>query len=129
MNRKRVKINWGFDRKAARRKFGYKKTLSSGQRPSGNRTAWARTSASAAGRLRQYDIESRVARHCHDDVLAIRQFVQLLLSRVRHIICDLLPQQYVVRVLLRKPHSKQSACFMVFTTGPIYKGFAISGPS
>ena len=30
MNRARTKINWKFDRKAARRKFGYKRTLSSG---------------------------------------------------------------------------------------------------
>src|SRR5436305_14054533 len=34
MNRDRIKINWTFDRKAARRKFGYKSTLSSGHRPS-----------------------------------------------------------------------------------------------
>jgi hypothetical protein len=27
MNRNRVKINWTFDRKAARRKFGYKRKL------------------------------------------------------------------------------------------------------
>ena len=30
-------------------------------------------------------------------------------------------------VLLRKGESKQSACFMVFTEGPIYKGLATSG--
>jgi hypothetical protein len=29
-------------------------------------------------------------------------------------------------VLLRKLHSKQSACFMVFTKGPINRGFATS---
>jgi hypothetical protein len=34
VNRARVKINWKFNRRAARRKFGYKKTLLSGQRPS-----------------------------------------------------------------------------------------------
>jgi hypothetical protein len=34
MNRDRVKINWKFDRKAARRKFGYKGNPSRGQRPS-----------------------------------------------------------------------------------------------
>jgi hypothetical protein len=28
MNRARTKINWKFDRKAARRKFGYKKNVS-----------------------------------------------------------------------------------------------------
>ena len=33
MNRDRTKINWKFNRKAARRKFGYNSTLSSGQRP------------------------------------------------------------------------------------------------
>ena len=33
MNRDRIKINWKFDRKAARRKFGYKRNLSRGQRP------------------------------------------------------------------------------------------------
>ena len=33
-NRARVKINWKFGRKAARRKFGYKGYLSRGQRPS-----------------------------------------------------------------------------------------------
>jgi hypothetical protein len=33
VNRNRVKINWKFTRKAARRKFGYKRTLSSGHRP------------------------------------------------------------------------------------------------
>jgi hypothetical protein len=32
-------------------------------------------------------------------------------------------------VLLRKLHSKQSACFMVFTKGPIYRGFATSDRS
>jgi hypothetical protein len=34
MNRDRVKINWKFDRKTARRKFSYKGPLSCGQRPS-----------------------------------------------------------------------------------------------
>jgi hypothetical protein len=34
MNRARIKINWKFDRKAARRKFGYKRNSPSGQRPS-----------------------------------------------------------------------------------------------
>ena len=34
MNRARTKINWKFDRKTARRKFGYKKNLSRGHRPS-----------------------------------------------------------------------------------------------
>ena len=33
MNRDRVKINWKFDRKTARRKFGYKGNPSSSQRP------------------------------------------------------------------------------------------------
>ena len=35
MNRDRIKINWKFDRRAARRKFGYKRKPSRGQRPSG----------------------------------------------------------------------------------------------
>jgi hypothetical protein len=39
MNRDRVKINWKFDRKAARRKFGYKGNPSRGQRPSTRRCA------------------------------------------------------------------------------------------
>jgi hypothetical protein len=34
MNRIRKKINWKFDRRVARLKFGLKKTLSSGRRPS-----------------------------------------------------------------------------------------------
>lgn len=34
INRERIKINWKFDRRAARRKFGYKTNLSSGRRPS-----------------------------------------------------------------------------------------------
>jgi hypothetical protein len=33
MNRDRVKIAWKFDRKAARRNFGYKGNVSRGQRP------------------------------------------------------------------------------------------------
>ena len=35
VNRDQVKINWTFDRKAARKNFGYKRTLPGGQRPSG----------------------------------------------------------------------------------------------
>jgi len=35
VNRARIKINWKLDRKAARRKFGYNKTILSGQRPNG----------------------------------------------------------------------------------------------
>ena len=38
MNRDRITINWKFDRRAARRKFGYKGNLSRGQRPS--RLVW-----------------------------------------------------------------------------------------
>jgi hypothetical protein len=34
-----------------------------------------------------------------------------------------------MRVLLRKLHFKQSSCFMVFTKGPIYRGFATSDRS
>ena len=34
MNRDKIKINWKFDRRTARRKFGYKRKSSSGQRPS-----------------------------------------------------------------------------------------------
>ena len=34
LNRAQVKINWKFDRRAARKQFGYKKTLSGGRRPS-----------------------------------------------------------------------------------------------
>jgi transposase len=36
MNWDRKKINWRFDRKAARLQFGYKRTLSNGRRPSGH---------------------------------------------------------------------------------------------
>src|SRR6516225_5495561 len=35
----------------------------------------------------------------------------------------------IPKVLLRKLHSKQSACFMVFTKRPIYRGFATSDRS
>jgi hypothetical protein len=34
INRDRIQINWKFDRKAIRRKFGYKGKISRGQRPS-----------------------------------------------------------------------------------------------
>jgi len=34
VNRDHIKINWKFDRRAARRKFGYKRNLSNGHRPS-----------------------------------------------------------------------------------------------